>query len=262
MSDPSSTESPGLLALWWHEARVATAFLTRLPVHGDDLADTGVGQAARGFPIAGLAVGVVGGIVLILANALALPLAIASALAVAAMIGATGGLHEDGLADVADGFGGTHERDRTLEIMRDSRIGTYGVLALILAIGLRIMALAACGTVTDAILAVIAAAAGSRAALPLVLHRLAPARSDGLGHGAGRPEQRPVIEAAIFGAVLVLLGLGPMGAVLAIAGVTLATFLLSGLAERRIGGQTGDVLGAIQQTAEIIILLAAVATRS
>ncbi len=262
MPDPYPVESPGLLALWWHEARVAMAFLTRFPIRGEDLGDTTVGQAARGFPVAGVAVGLAGAAAMLLANALALPLSLGAALAVGAMIVATGALHEDGLADMADGFGNAHDRERTLDIMRDSRIGTYGVLALIMSLSLRVLALAALSNVTDAILAMIAAAAGSRAVLPIVLYRLPPARSDGLGHAAGRPEQRPVIEAAVLGGVLALIGLGPAGALLGIAGTALATVLLSGLAERRIGGQTGDVLGAIQQTAEIVLLLAAVATRS
>jgi adenosylcobinamide-GDP ribazoletransferase len=264
MTDPSPypIEPPGLFALWWHETRVALSFLTRFPVRGDDLGDTSVGRAARGFPVAGLAVGIAGGLVLILAYDIGLTMTVAALLAIGATIFASGGLHEDGLADLADGFGGGSDRDSVLAIMRDSRIGTFGVLALLLSLGLRVAALAHIATLTSATLALIAAAAGSRAVLPVVLYRLSPARTDGLGQAAGRPEKRQVIDAAAFGAVLIFIGLGPTGGVLAMAAMTLTTAYLSSLAERRIGGQTGDVLGAIQQVAEIVILLAAVATHS
>jgi adenosylcobinamide-GDP ribazoletransferase len=260
--DPHPVEPPGLVALWWYETRVALSFLTRFPVHGNDLGDTSVGQAARGFPVAGVAVGIAGSAVLILAHSLGLPMDVAALLAVGTMIFATGGLHEDGLADMADGFGGGSDRDAVLAIMRDSRIGTFGVLALLLTLGLRVAALADIAEVVWAALALIAAAAGSRAVLPVVLYNLASARPDGLGQAAGRPERRQVIDSAALGAAIVFIGLGPAGGILAIAAVALTTAYLSSLAERRIGGQTGDVLGAIQQAAEVAILLAAVATHS
>lgn len=264
MTDPHpySAEPPGLIALWWHESRVALSFLTRFPVRGDDLADTSVGRAARGFPVAGVAVGIAGCAALALAHAFALPMTVAALLAVGATIFTTGGLHEDGLADLADGFGGGSDRDSVLAIMRDSRIGTFGVLALLLSVGLRVAALADIASVASAALILIAAAAGSRAVLPVVLYRLSPARSDGLGLMAGQPSKRQVIDGASLGAALILVGLGPISGILAIAGMTLTTAYLSSLAERRIGGQTGDVLGAIQQVAEVVILLAAVALHS
>jgi adenosylcobinamide-GDP ribazoletransferase len=260
-SNPYPAEPPGLLALWWHESRVALSFLTRFPVRGDDLGETSIGQAARGFPVAGIAVGLVGSAVLIAGHNIGLTMTLAALLAIAATILASGGLHEDGLADLADGFGGGSDRDSVLTIMRDSRIGTFGVLALLLTLGLRVTALGSFATLASA-LALIAAAAGSRAVLPVVMYRLSPARTDGLGHAAGKPEKRQVIDAAALGTALVFIGLGPTAGILAIAGVALTTAYLSSLAERRIGGQTGDVLGAIQQAAEVVILLAAVTTHS
>ena len=150
------------LAMWWRDTRLAAAFLTRLPLapegagSGKALAD-----AARAFPIVGAAVGLAAGAALSVASWLGLhPLACALVgLAVAALV--TGALHEDGLADVADGFGGGRTRAAKLKIMRDSRIGAYGVLALVFSVGLRAAALAGLPGPGSAVLALMAAEAAS-----------------------------------------------------------------------------------------------------
>jgi adenosylcobinamide-GDP ribazoletransferase len=220
-----------------------------------------IGAAARGFPTVGAAIGLAAAIVYGAAMSLDLPRAVAAVLAVGAMVLATGALHEDGLADMADGFGASRDREQILSIMHDSRSGAYGVLALMLVTGLRILCVAELHGTLTAALALIAAAAGSRALLPLVLYYVPPARTDGLGYGAGKPGRRMLIDATAVGAAVVLIGLGPFGGLLAILAAALAGWAIAKLATQRIGGHTGDVLGTIQQAAEVLILLAAVATQ-
>jgi adenosylcobinamide-GDP ribazoletransferase len=252
--------SPGLLTDWARQIKTAFAFLTRFPV--STAGDTSLADAARGFPIVGLAVGAAGAVVYgVVIGPLSLPAAVAALLALAAMMLATGALHEDGLADMADGFGGGRDRDATLAIMRDSRIGTFGVLALIVVVGLRVVCIAELRDGWRVAWALLAAAAGSRALLPWVMHKLPHARSDGLAHHAGRPTARAAIESAALGGLILLVALGVAGLATA-AAAAVAAFALARLSQRRIGGQTGDVLGAIQQVSEAAILIAAVATQA
>ena len=169
----------------------------------------------------------------------------------------TGALHEDGLADTADGFFGGRDREEKLAIMRDSRQGTYGVLAIVFSVLLRTAALAGIGDVIHAGLALIAAHAASRAALPAAMWGLAPARPDGLGATAGRPRAGGAIAAALIGTAIILAALGPVRGAIALCLACAIVFALIELARRQIGGYTGDVLGAFQQIGEIVILLAA-----
>jgi hypothetical protein len=118
-----------------------------------------------------------------------LPPLLAALIAVAATVAVTGALHEDGLADTVDGFGGGGDRERKLQIMRDSRIGTYGVVALVLALGARVVALASFEDDADAIAALVLCQAASRALIVAVMRRAPLARSDGLAASAGRPTQ-------------------------------------------------------------------------
>ena len=265
-TEGAHSEDVRLLAEWWRETKVAAVFLTRLPIGLGPVEPIAggpapIGETARGFPVVGAAIGATAALVYGIASSLDLPPAVAAVLAVGSMVLATGALHEDGLADMADGFGGGRDREQVLAIMHDSRIGAFGVLALILVIGLRVLCVAELHGSFTAALALIAAAAGSRTLLPLVLHYVPPARLDGLGHDAGRPSKRMLIDGTALGAALVLIGLGPFGGILAIAATALVAWAIARLAVRRIGGQTGDVLGTIQQAAEAAILLAAVATQ-
>jgi len=253
---PRFTDLPGL-ARWWLETRVALAFLTRIPVPLDDAPDVKLAQAVRGFPIAGLVVGLGGAVMFAIAEVFALPTLVAALLAVAAMALLTGGLHEDGLADAADGLGGGRDREHALSIMRDSRIGSYGVIALVLALGLRAAAISAIGYPDAAGLAIIAAACASRAVLPFVMHYLPPARSDGLAQAAGAPDQRAAVEATILGLIVLMLCLGFFIALLLALLLAASTALFMRYLHLRLGGQTGDTLGAVQQGAEVAILIAA-----
>lgn len=224
------------------ELQLALMLLTRLPAGHLSKAPS-MGQSAWAFPIIGLAVGAIAAGVMTVMTGLN-PL-LAAGLTVAVTVLITGGLHEDGLADLADGFGGGRDKARKLEIMRDSRIGSYGTLALILVLGLRVQALALVIGQGSAIWALIAIEAASRAGLPLVLRILPAARSDGLGHGAAQVSWARVIVALGVG----VLSLGLIGGMAAVwIGGTIAIVIasLSVLALRQIGGQTGDVLGAMQ----------------
>jgi adenosylcobinamide-GDP ribazoletransferase len=276
---PQRYSPAAVLAAWWRDLRVAAAFLTRLPLdRGRSLAALGAEEAeaeeaeeeaeeeadalarsTRAFPLVGLGVGAAGGLGFLVAEALGLGPLIAALVALAVTIALTGALHEDGLADVADGLGGGRDPEAKLAIMRDSRTGPFGVLALVLSVALRAAALAALATSGAAAAALIAAAAGSRAMLPVVMDAMEPAKREGLAAALGRPPRDRVITAALLGAALVLLFLGPVAGVLAVlvgAGVGAAT---AALAWRQLRGYTGDVLGAIQQASEVAILLTAAA---
>ena len=245
---------------WIAEIRLALAFLTRLPLPlRPEAAARPVGAAVRAFPLVGVLVGAVGALVYATADLLGMSPTVSSLLAVGAMVILTGGLHEDGLADSADGLAGT-TREKALAIMRDSRIGTYGVMALFFVLSLRVVAVSYAGSSVEAACLLIAGAAGSRAVMPALLYMLPPARREGLGWSAGHPDRRRVVDAGALGAVVVVVALWPIyWALLAIAVATAAGTLVAWLARRRIGGQTGDVLGAAQQLAETAILLSYVA---
>lgn len=214
-------------------------------------------KAAWSFPVVGLVVGAMGGAALYGAAMMDLhPLACALiGLAVTALI--TGGLHEDGLADVADGFGGGGDKTRILEIMRDSRIGSFGVLALVFGIGIRAAVLSGVPGPGLAWVTLIVAAIISRAALPMIMAMMPAARLDGLSRGAGRPSMTCAFIALTLGFVA-LFALMPIN--LAFVAIMVAIPLVGLIllwAYRRLGGQTGDVLGAIQQVIEMSVIIAA-----
>lgn len=245
---------------WWADVKVALALLTRLPMgpRGDAEAPD-IARAGRVMPLAGALIGLVGAAAFWLSGGLGLPPLVSGLVAVAATILFTGAFHEDGLADTADGLGATAERARRLEIMRDSRTGTYGALALILSVGLRAAALAAIAAPGAVAVALISAHALARALPPAAMAWAPLARSDGLAAGAGRPEPAQAWFALGLGALIALLLLDFGTAVAAMAAAGLAAGALLLLARARIGGYTGDVLGAIEQVGEVAVLLAAAA---
>ena len=242
-----------------NEARFALMLLTRLPAGRVSEPVPAMRDAVWAYPLAGLAVGLIGAITLSVAYGLGLPSLASALLALAAMALATGAMHEDGLADMADGFGGGQTRERKLEIMRDSRIGTYGVLALVLVVGLRASALSALSQGWSGAFAVIACAAASRGLLPAVMALMPPARDDGLGRSAGSPERSRAANALGLGFVALLVFLPFSPAFAAMAAGAVAALGVSLLAKRQIGGLTGDTLGATQILAETAMLLAVLA---
>ncbi len=231
------------------EIRLAFMLLTRLPAGTIRGEAPGVASSSWAWPLVGLAVGAIGAFAAGLGLWFGLPPIMAAILVLAACVLATGGMHEDGLADLADGFGGGRDRAQKLEIMRDSRIGSYGVIALVLTLAFRILGISALIEGGSATAALLGLSAASRAVLPAALILLPPARPDGLGRSATGSDRQPALIAAAIGfACLLPLGFGSaLAAAIAIAGAGAA---VGALAQRQIGGQTGDVLGAMQQLAE------------
>jgi adenosylcobinamide-GDP ribazoletransferase len=236
-------------------------FFTRLPLWpGLPMAPDfrRIGWAA---PLAGACVGALGAAVLMAARAASLPSLIAATLAVAAQVVATGALHEDGLADCADGFGGGRDREAKLAILRDSRIGTYGAVALVLSLLLRVEAIAdltrASALYAGAALALAGAIARAAALGPLVW--LPAARRDGAGASAAALGLSLRPAAVTLAGLAVALGLVSFGIVRALFAFVVAAALARLFAEaarRHIGGQTGDVCGASAALAEVATLLA------
>jgi adenosylcobinamide-GDP ribazoletransferase len=231
------------------ELRLAFVFLTRLPVPLDEARPSTVAQAGWAFPICGAVVGLVAWLGYAAGALLALPALLCALFAIVTAVLVTGALHEDGLADFADGMGGGRERARKLEIMRDSATGSYGVLALILVVAIKAVAIAEVGTAGVALAALVALGAASRLAVLFAMAVMPPARLDGLGKDAGTPGTwRIVIGFALTLLATVPLGVPGFGVLL---GALVAGAIPAVIAWRLIGGQTGDVLGAVQQIGEI-----------
>ncbi len=252
--DGSDATPPGGERDWVGDARVAFAFLTRLPVTA--AATPGrLGAAAWAFPVVGLAVGALAGVVYLVAVLLGLPPLLAAVFAVACQVVATGALHEDAAADVADGFGGGADAAQKLVIMRDSRLGTYGAVALVLILAARLGALTAIAEPGAVFAALVATGALSRAGVVALMEWLAPARRAGLGASAGRPGGLNLGLALIIAIPAALIALGPGAGAAALIAGAVGAGAVGWLARRQIGGHTGDVLGAGQQGAETLALV-------
>jgi adenosylcobinamide-GDP ribazoletransferase len=244
------------------DLKIGLLFLTRLPLpHAATIGGADIARASWGLPVIGMLVGLLGAFVYWMAFRLALPSLVGAVLAIGATMGLTGCLHEDGLADTCDGFGGGGSPERKLEIMRDSRIGTYGACALGMSLLLRVGALASLAGPGQVALALVAAHAGARAVLPPFLALVPAARPDGLAADAGRPSPTNVMVAAALGVVLLLGSLGAAGSLFAILWLLIALGGMRWLCLRQIGGQTGDTAGALEQIGEIAVLLTAAAGR-
>jgi adenosylcobinamide-GDP ribazoletransferase len=234
------------------ELAASFALLTRLPVGWFVPPDET--QAVWPYPIVGATVGLIGGVAYWLLFSLSCPPVLAALLAVATTVFVTGALHEDGLADMADGLGGDSAEKR-LTIMRDARVGTYGVLALILSVGIRVGAIALMAKPTLVVVALIAAGAASRATAAALMAALPHASSDGLSVAVGRPTGSAaglaVVLAVIIG--LLVLPVSPVFWLLVVSG--LAALAVGNLARNTLGGQTGDVLGASVQVSECASLV-------
>jgi adenosylcobinamide-GDP ribazoletransferase len=250
---------------WLQELRHAVAFYTLIPAQWLGAERPGqepvsMAQAMRMAPLAGVLVGAVGAIIFALAAAATGSPLVAAVTAVAATMLVTGALHEDGLADMADALAVTTPRKR-LEIMRDSRIGSFGAAALGMSILLRvalIAAIAQAGGIAAAALALIAAHAVSRGFALWLPYCLPPARESGAAVTFGRPDERVFLEAILISLLIAFITAASVADIVA-TGVAvlvsaLAVLCATSLAERLFGGQTGDVSGATQQFAEIAFL--------
>ncbi|MDV7339734.1 adenosylcobinamide-GDP ribazoletransferase [Terasakiella sp. A23] len=263
MSDTSSSFNKNAqnLQSWWEDVQLALVFLTRIPwkLNGD-IPDQALNRALRVFPVLGLLVGAIGATVFSLAHLTNLPDLVCALIGVLTCVLVTGALHEDGLADVADGFGGGYEKERKLEIMRDSRVGAYGVLAMIFSIGLRVACLAGFDDWTIAAAAIVAVSALSRVGPVVLLAILSPARTDGLAAKMEKPDLVIVLQGIFLGAAFFIAAATLVEGLLAMLICALALFGFARLAEKQIGGHTGDVCGASQQIVEIVALMVLVAT--
>jgi adenosylcobinamide-GDP ribazoletransferase len=242
-------------------------FYSRLPVpkwsfEHDPHAVPDFAIVPRVLPLAGAIIGLPAAVILLFLSWLGLSGSLAASFAVLVSVLVTGALHEDGLSDVADGFGGGATRERRLEIMADSRVGAYGAAAMVLALLIRVTAI---GDLTNnsgfwaAAMALLAAAAVSRVSglLPLVF--LPPARPGGRSASVGQPSPVTitiaVISSIFLGLALLLIGgFHLRGIALSIIFSYIVALPMIVLSERMIGGQTGDVAGATQQVAEIVFL--------
>ncbi|CCG08178.1 adenosylcobinamide-GDP ribazoletransferase [Pararhodospirillum photometricum] len=252
-SQPSSARTPWLTQRK-NELACAVSFLTRLPP-ALKAERPALAACVWAFPVAGALVGLIGGVVLAGSHALGAPPLVAGFLALGAMVLASGALHEDGLSDTADGLGGGRDREHALTIMRDSRIGAYGAATLIVALGLRAAALAALAATPVALLAPVVGGAIGRAGGALMLGLLGPARPDGLGAGAGTPDRRVLGAGLALTVLLALVTLPVLPAVAALALAVLPVLAVARLAQRKVGGHTGDIIGAGALGAEITALV-------
>jgi adenosylcobinamide-GDP ribazoletransferase len=262
MKDQLYNKNESGLRLLVAELAHCLAFLTRIPLPANlPFELPALNQAMRHFPVIGALVGCLTALVVCLSLALGLPSFIAATLGIAVTVALTGGLHEDGLADTADGFGGSG-KDRKLAIMRDSRIGTYGVLALVFTILLKVQAMSVVTAQPAWAIAAELAAIGafSRALMVWLMRTSLPARGDGLAASAGRPSQASMMYALSLGSISTLLAfwiaLGLSAGIIALAmGFALAMVIRS-LANWQIGGYTGDTCGAMQVMSETAMLIA------
>ncbi len=229
-----------------------------LKARGSSLADHGLATYARDLPLAGAGIGLLSGSVYFAASLIWSPL-LAALLAVIGGIVITGALHEDGLADTADGFGGGWTREQRLAIMKDSSLGTYGVLALGLGIALRVSALSMLSPGMG-FWALLAIHASARCAPVLVLAMQVYAGDQARAKALYPAERLTWAEAryALFWAIIAVLPILILRPIATIAGVVLGGGMAMALAlysKRAIGGYCGDVLGAIEQFFEIGFLL-------
>jgi adenosylcobinamide-GDP ribazoletransferase len=243
------------LANWMRDIGLATTLLTRIPLpHPADATSSEIARAQRAFPLIGAMIGLVAGLVDRSLLALGVPSLAAAALTLGAGAALTGALHEDGLADVGDGFGGGSDRAAKLAIMRDSRIGAYGVIVLLVGFSARLSALASV-PVGLVIPALIVAHTLGRTVIPVLAANMPFARDDGLGKSVGRPDRSSVIIALVLAVVIALLCLPFKDALLAMILTFIAASAMAMLAWRQIGGVTGDVFGATEQVVEATVLI-------
>lgn len=240
----------------------AFSFLTRLPYpNGAFTGDHPLGADAPAFPVVGLLAALPSAALILLGDTLGLSAPVVAVMGIGLLVFVTGGLHEDGLGDVADGLGGHHPKERALLIMKDSRIGAYGALALIVSLGLRTALLAeiVAEDAATAGLVLLASAAASRGAMAWLWSSLPSADPGGLADRLGRPNAKAGRRAGGLGAAILvvpaLFALGPAAAFLPGLLGLLALGQFRGFIVRRLGGQTGDCLGAAQQITEIALLI-------
>jgi adenosylcobinamide-GDP ribazoletransferase len=238
-------------------ALAAVALLTRVPVAGAKFEDSELAGSAAWIPVVGASIGLVVGGSYALFSGIITPL-VAASLAVTVGILVTGALHEDGLADSADAFGSGSDRAETMRIMKDPTHGSYGVIALVLSVGIRIASLAAIDPIA-ALLTLPVIHALARAGSVALAGVLPPAAAEGLGATLVRADVGRAALIGSGGAVIMSVALLGVWAVPFVVLAGSVTFLVGQVAMRRIRGFTGDVLGAGEQLVEIGLFVLAAA---
>ena len=230
------------------EVQLAFMLLSRLPAGTLSGKAPSLATSIWAFPLVGC---IIGGIIALSYGGLSfigLPPIIAALLALSLGLLATGALHEDGLADSADGMGGGHDRERKLAIMKDSQIGSYGVLALIMVMGLRVFGLASLPPDFNMIALIITVSIFSRTIMVAYLCLLPSARDTGLGEMASGQTYTPLVFAsALSFPMMAFCGVTILPSLIIMLIIALSFALL---AKRQIGGQTGDICGAGQMLSE------------
>ncbi len=240
---------------------LAVQFLTRWPVRVPGVfSEDRLAATVRYYPLVGVLIGAFAGGIFWLA-ALIFPLGLALVLSTAASLLATGALHEDGFADVCDGLGGSLEREKALAIMRDSRLGTYGVAGLGLMLAAKMLALGALPSSLVPWL-LIAAHASSRSSVVLVIATSQYVRDAGTATPVTETPHPGSLLFALATGAAALAGLGIAGAYSVIPagliGLSVGHLAMRRVYERRLGGYTGDCLGSVQQMSELGMYLGVV----
>ncbi|GGB71661.1 adenosylcobinamide-GDP ribazoletransferase [Blastomonas aquatica] len=255
----------------WAPPVLAIQFLTRIPVPGTEKLSaqqvaTGLVQAVGWFPLVGAGIGAVTAGIALMADSI-WPALVAVLIALVVEARLTGAFHEDAVADFCDAFGGGFTPDNVRRIMKDSRIGSYGSLGLILAVGLRAaLTLAVIATLAPwaAFLTIVAAATSGRLLVVVLMTMVAPApQGTGLAKDVASGVGRSVLLVALATAVPGLLGfavLSPLPLLLGLLGAAVFIAWFRALLLRRIGGSTGDCLGFAAYAGQLIALLAATAS--
>lgn len=239
---------------------ICLMFFTRLPALMQLKEHVSLSRSVHMYPTVGLVVGAIAAVFTTVGTWANLPPLVTAIIAITAMTMATGALHEDGLADTADGFGGGNDKQRKLAIMKDSRIGTYGVLALVFSQILRLILLSEIIQIDlmGAVFSLIGASMISRAGSMLLWAGLPPARIDGLSQGAGQPDKIALgfalTTTGIFMLPILYWGTGPLALVMAILATSSAVILMIRICKHQISGQTGDTIGATQQICELVFM--------
>jgi adenosylcobinamide-GDP ribazoletransferase len=242
------------------ELQLAFMLLTRLPAGTLTSQLPELAHARWAFPIVGCIVGGIIAASYIILSLLLLPSFAAAILAITAGLFSTGAIHEDGLADCADGFGGGQNREKKLAIMRDSAIGSYGTLSLIIIMGLRISLLSMLPAKLEIVTPIIICAVISRYAMVGYLCLLPAARQDGLGNQAsGNQTSGDNISALLLAGLIALPAfvIGAFGLIYVIIAIVSVALIWGVIAKYQLGGQTGDVCGAgqiISETAGWLII--------
>ncbi|SHE38014.1 adenosylcobinamide-GDP ribazoletransferase [Devosia limi] len=259
---PSGPQAPAASLGLTADYVMALRFFSRLPSGDSPHQKPDLNRIAMALPLASVVIGIGPALLLIGVAMLGLPAYFAAALAVGAAVIVTGAMAEDALADSADGLFGGHTTERRLEIMKDSRHGTYGVAALCLFIVLRVVGIGSVAAINPLAAGAIWLAAGvtARTGALWLASVLPPARSDGAAAAAGQLSKRSFAVGVVFALILLFLLAGPPTSLFAIAvALILVVAVTTGwvaVCRRLVGGQTGDLIGALMALLEIAVLTA------